>query len=182
MDDNRKLAGQLKKHSESALEKIIQKFTPLVAAIVKNIAKDSLTTQDIEEVTMDTFVTLWKNAEKIREDSLKAYLCCIAKTKTYDKLDTLKRAVMIDIDDAEIEDDFSIADNTEQKEINNVLNEILSEIREPDREIVIRHYFYYQKLSKIAEIMQINPETIKVKLFRARAKMKKSLTERGYAK
>lgn len=182
MDDTIKLAKQLKNHNSDALAKIIQKFTPLVAAVVSNISKGSLTTQDIEEVTMDTFVTLWKNADKVREDSLKAYICCIAKTKTYDKLDTLKKAIIIDIDDTELDDGFSIADNAEQKDINNALNEIIDNIGEPEREMILRHYFYYQKLSKIAEVMNINPETVKVKLFRARAKIKKLLTERGYAK
>ena len=78
------------------------------------------------------------------------------------------------------EDDFSIADATESKEIGKELHEVVNQIGEPDREILIRYYFYYQKTSKIAEILQMNLETVKSKLKRSRDKIKTILTERGF--
>ncbi len=181
-DDNKKLVRRLKKKDEQALEQIMKRFTPLVAAIIYNIAKGSLSPEDMEEAVTDVFVTLWQNAEKVQENKLKAYLCCIAKTRAYNKLDTVKSVVMMDIDEAEPEDDFSLSGAVEQNDINQCLLEIIDTIPEPDREILLRHYFYYQRISDIAKQLNINPETVKGKLFRTRKKIKTQLIERGYAK
>ena len=181
-DENSKLVKRLKKKEEQALEQIMKRFTPLVASIVHNIAKGSLTTEDIEEVVTDVFVTLWRNAEKVQEDKLKAYLCCIAKTRTYNKLDTVKRAVIVDIDEIDVEDEFSLSETAEQNDLNACLLEIIDTIPEPDREILLRHYFYYQTVTDIAQRLQLNAETVKGKLFRTRKKIKSQLMERGYAR
>ena len=87
---------------------------------------------------------------------------------------------MFNIDDYDPEDDFSIEDETEKRDINRELREIISDIGQPDQEIVVRYYYYQQTTSKISAIMNINPETVKSKLRRTREKIKTMLTERGY--
>ena len=175
-----KIAARLRKKDERALEEAIKVYSPLAAGIIKNISKGSLSKEDIEEVIEDTFFTLWKNSDKIIDEKLKGYICTIAKTKTLDKLSTIKGTVL-NIDDYEIEDDFSIADRTESKDIALELKEIISTIAEPDKEILMRYYYYYQSTSKIAAIMAINVETVKYKLRRSREKLKITLLERGYS-
>ncbi len=175
------LLNKMKKHDETALQAIMQRFTPLVSAIIFNIAKGRLTTEDMEETVADVFITLWKNAEKIQEDKLKAYICTIAKSKAYDKLDTLKKAVIIDIEEADPEDDTCISETAEHHDLREKLMELIGGMNETDREIVMRYYFYYQKIAVIAERMGMNPETVKTRLFKARKTLKAQLHERGYA-
>ena len=79
--DFEKLTERLQNNDENALEEIIEKFTPLVSTIIYNLSGGILSTSDMEEVTSDTFITLWYNREKIQADKLKGYLCCIAKNK-----------------------------------------------------------------------------------------------------
>ena len=57
------LAQKLMQGDENALEAIIDRFTPLVSTIVYNLANGSLSTADIEELTSETFITLWYNRE-----------------------------------------------------------------------------------------------------------------------
>ena len=76
-----RLVEKLKKHDEKALTQIIEQQSRLVASIIFNTSKGSLSKEDIEEVTSDVFVTLWNNAEKVQEGKLKGYLCSIAKTR-----------------------------------------------------------------------------------------------------
>ena len=76
-----KTARRLKQHDETAFEEIIHYFTPLVSTIISNIAGGKLNPSDIEEVTADVFVTLWQNSEHLKEETLKSYLCCIAKSR-----------------------------------------------------------------------------------------------------
>lgn len=174
------LAARLKKRDENALGDIILKYTPLVSTIIYNVSKGSMTKEDIEEVTSDVFLTLWKNTDKIQPEKLKGYICCIAKTRAINKLSSVKTYNVVNIEDCDPEDDFNIADQTETKEVNKELMEVVNSIDEPDKEILIRYYFYYQKTRKISEVMKLNVETVKTKLKRTREKIKKALIERGF--
>ncbi len=174
------IAERLKKKDENALGEIILKYTPLVSTIIYNVSKGSMTKEDIEEVTSDVFITLWNNTEKINPEKLKGYICCIAKTRAINKLSTLKTSNIVNIEDYDPEDDFNIADQTEKKEVSKELLDVVNSIDEPDKEILIRYYFYYQKTPKISEVMKLNLETVKTKLKRTREKIKKALIERGF--
>ena len=46
---------KLKKHDEKALSKIIEQQSGLVASVIYNTSKGSLTKEDIEEVIQDIF-------------------------------------------------------------------------------------------------------------------------------
>ena len=85
MNENQ-IVDKLKKHDESALGDIIDRYTPLISAIIYNVSRGSLSSSDIEETTADVFFTLWNNAEKVKSDSLKGYISAIAKTKALDKM------------------------------------------------------------------------------------------------
>ena len=161
--DTEKLANDLINHSEKALEKTIEHFTPIVSTIIYNVSGGSLSSADIEEITADTFITLWNNSSKIRPDRLKAFLCCIAKNKAKDKIKYRKKTV-VNIDDVIIEDGLLVSEKIEQEIINQVLTDAINSLKEPDREIIIRYYYYYQKTSTISDIMNINVETVKSKI------------------
>ena len=175
-----RLVEKLKKHDEKALSQIIEQQSRFVASVIYNTSNGSLSKEDIEEVTADVFVTLWNNAENAQEGKLKSYLCSIAKTRALNKIKSLKNKAVLNIDDYTPEDDFSIADETEKRDIHRELREIITEITQPDREILIRYYYYNQTVSQIAEEMNINLETVKSKLRRTREKIKTKLIERSY--
>lgn len=176
-----RLVEKLKKHDEKALSQIIEQQSRFVAFVIYNTSKGSLSKEDIEEVAADVFVTLWNNADKVQEGKLKGYLCSIAKTRALNKIKSSKNAAVLNIDDYDPEDDFSIADETEKKDIHRELKEVILEIPLPDREILIRYYYYDQKVSQISAEMNINLETVKSKLKRTREKIKTKLIERSYA-
>ena len=178
--DDLKLVRKLKPKDQNAFEEVIEKFTPLVSNIIYNVSKGTLPKEDIEETVTDVFVTLWKNTDNIIEDKFKGYICCIAKTRALNKLMSVNAHQLLNIDDYDPEDDFSISAEIEKKELSNQLREIISEIDMPDKEIIIRYYYYSQNTSKISEVMNINKQTVKTKLRRAREKIKTRLIERGY--
>ena len=176
-----RLVEKLKKHDEKALSQIIEQQSRFVASVIYNTSKGSLSKEDIEEVTADVFVTLWNTAKKVHEGKLKGYLCSIAKTRALNKIKSLKNTAVLNIDDYDPEDDFSIALDAEKKDIHRELREVIKEIPLPDREILIRYYYYDQTVSQIAAEMKMNLETVKSKLRRTREKIKTKLIERSYA-
>ncbi len=178
--DERSIETGLRHKNEAALKEAIRYYSPLAATIINNISNGSLTAEDIEEVLSDVFITLWNNSEKIADGKLKSYLCCIAKTRAINKLSTVRHNV-VNIDDYDPEDNFSIEDETETKDINRELNEMIDTIKEPDKEILMRYYFYYQSAPKIAAALGFTVETIKYRLKRTRNLLKEKLIERGFS-
>ncbi len=175
-----RLAARLKHHDEDALAELITCYTPLVSTIASQIACGQLSRADIEEIVSDVFVTVWKNAAAIRPDTIKGYICCIAKSRTKDRLRQIHFRQTADLEEADQADDFFLDELYERKEIHQTLREEIRKLSEPDREILIRHYYYYQTVSAIAEALQMNAETVKSKLRRTRNKLKKALKDRGY--
>ncbi len=171
---------QLKQHNDSALEEIIQAYTPYISTIVYNVSRGAISTEDIEEVCADVFITLWKNTDNIKPDTLKGYLAVIAKSRAKDKLRTKKNINITDIEDAELSDEYSLADDLDNSELSRELRSCVSDLGEPDSEIVIRYYYYYQTSKKISEILNMNADTVKTKLRRAKGKLRTMLEERGY--
>ena len=174
------LIKRLNKHDHTAFEEIVHKYLPLVSTVVYNIGESKLTKEDMEEVISDVFVTLWRNTDKIIEGKLKGYLCSIARTKTLDKLYYIKEPPL-DIDNLQLEDDFYVEGIAEANETAEVLQQLISEIPEPDREILIRYYYYRQTAPQIAEKLRMKLPTVKSKLKRTREKLRRKLTERGYS-
>ena len=172
--DEEKLAERLMNGEQKALEEVTRKYTPLVSTIISNIA---------EEITSDTFIALWYNKNKIQPDKLKGFICCIAKNKAKNKIKSNQRHQnIISIEGMDFEDTLNVSQEIEDKFISKALKDALDEIGEPDREIIIRHYYYYQSSTVISEKMQMNSETVKSRIKRAKEKLKKILTERGWAK
>ena len=153
-----------------------------MSTIVFNLANGSLNTMDMEELTSDTFVSLWYNREKVQPDKLKGYICCIAKNKTKNKLKSVSRHQIISIDEIDYEDGLIVSDEVENKIIAEVIMDALNEIGEPDKEIIIRHYYYYQSSTEISEKMGMKSETVKSRIKRARDKLKTILMKRGYSR
>lgn len=175
-----KLVHKLKKHDEKALIQIMDQYTPLVATIVSNVAKGSMSKEDIEETVSDVFVTLWNNCEKVQDGKLKGYICSIARTRAINKINSIGNKTVLNIDDYDPQDDFSIEDATDKKDLEQELRDVIDTIGEPDREILIRHYYFCETVSVISDKLSINIETVKSKLRRTRDKIRTKLTERGY--
>ena len=151
-----------------------------MATIIRNIANGQLTPEDIEEVVTDVFVTLWRNADKLETDMLKPYIICIAKSRTKDRL-RKQKANLMSIEDIQAQAVENVFDECENSDLYKALQEEVCNIPEPDREILVRYYYYYQSVGKISEVMNINAGTVRSKLHRTRQKLKKALTDRGYS-
>ena len=83
------------------------------------------------------------------------------------------------IDELEIDDSSDVESNTDQRLIADEFNSVINEMSQRDRELLLRYYFYYQKIPQIAAEMSISESSCKTGLFRARNRLKEKLIERG---
>lgn len=174
------LARRLKKHDESAMEEIMEVYTPYISTIINNMSKGGLTISDMEEVCADVFITLWKNTEKLREQELKSYIIGIAKSRTIDKLRAVSSKQTIDIEDIIYIEDNTAEDMYKNSDFRIDFEQALQMFSEDDREIIVRYYYYYQTVPKIAAIKGMNKEAVKSKIRRAKSKLESFFRERGY--
>jgi RNA polymerase sigma-70 factor (ECF subfamily) len=174
-----KLIKKLHDKNVKAFEYLVKNYTGYVSTIVYNIIGQSMTIQDVEEVTADTFLAIWENSEKLQDNSLRGYMGSVARNKAKNKL--RKCNVAENIDDFIVECNTSIDDIIDDKEMSDVIKQAINSLDTEERNIFLRYYYYYQKVNEIAEEMHINPATIKTKLFRGRTKIKQYLYERGFS-
>ena len=178
MDERRALRG-LTKQDETALAWFIRRYAPYVNTIVFNILGNAMSLGDVEEVSSDVFLVLWKNADRVRPGKVKAYLSGVARNMARDRLRQSGRELPLEEDILEVSD-RDMERDLEIREQAALVNRAMLNMEYPDREIFLRHYYYGQSLSQIAEEMEMNLSTVKTRLRRGRDKLKDALRKGGF--
>lgn len=181
MDDTYLIKG-LKKRRQGFLELIIDKYSNYVFTIVNNIARDYLSIEDIEETCGDVFLNLWNNADKIDTSykTIKPYLATIARNTAKNRL-RANKSYNLQLDDEILIAEGKVENSLLKEELTEILNECISTLEEPDKEIIIKYYLFYYKIREISETLNLNESTVKTKLMRSRKKLKDMMLERGYS-
>ena len=63
------------------------------------------------------------------------------------------------------------------KELQNIVKREVMDMVQPDREILLRYYYYYQPIARIAQEMGMSMANVKVRLYRARNVLKSTLSK-----
>lgn len=172
-----RILHRLKRGDAGALSEIIEKYTAYVYAIASNIMV-SLPPEDIEEVTADSFITLWNRRECIAEGKLKAYLAAIVRSRAKDRLrkahiEEPYKDGLLNIETSAPDDSYAL------EELGSITRKAVDTLGEPDSEIFKRHYFLYQRTEDIASALGMSPSAVRVRLMRGRDKLKAILNEMG---
>lgn len=162
----------LRKGDQEALAFFIHKYTPYVTTVVYNIIGSSMNQSDIEEVVSDAFVALWQNADTVH--SPKGFLGTTARNRAKNKARELKLTLPLD-DAVIILDDPDPEAQIEKRELSAAVKRAVLEMGQPEKDIFLRFYYYYQTLEEIAEDMKLPLSTVKTKLRRGRIRLKQTL-------
>lgn len=175
------LLMRLKYKSEKALTEAMERYTAYVTTIIREILNDKAADEDIEELVADTFIALWRTADRIdyiHYSSLKAYIGMIARNKAKDFLKMQKNINLELYDDILIIDD-GIETKMLQKEQQRYIKALLKTLKPDDQKIFLLYYYQYKKIDEIASIMQMNPQTVKTRLRRGRETLRGLLSNEG---
>ncbi len=163
------------------IEKLINDYSGYIYVIIKNITKDVLSNEDVEEIISDVFVVCWNNRFKIdKERPIKSYLAGIAKNLI--KLKYRKNSLNLNIDDFEnsLINKFDINEIYENYERNKIIEISLEKMKKEDKEIFLLYYYNSRNIKEISKILNISTSKVKTKLFRIRKKLKSELIKGGY--
>lgn len=176
MIDEQYLIQQIKTGSQKALETVIDRYGSYVKAIAANIIKPSMTDADVEEVVSDVFLSLWSHPGDPDRGSLKGYLAAITRNKARDRLRRFHLEIPLENDFLEVPVEDSCR-QIELAQLKQAVKQMVDRLEEPDRTILLRYYYFYQKTDAIARDMGMNPATVRTKLARSRQKLKEWLTQ-----
>ena len=163
---------------QSAYADLIKRHQRFVFTLAMRFAKSR---EDAEEIAQDCFIKAYRSLESFqRQSKFTTWLYSIVYTTAMTTL-RKKRIATDSIDDEDtfiqVENKPSSYDenNVENKSRSFYLSQAIDQLLPDDATIITLFYKGEQSLEEIAQTMGIEANTVKVKLFRARQRLKDKL-------
>ena len=169
---------------EKAIEKIYRQYKPLMYTIAYNIIKDTYYAEDIVQIAMQKISSNIRKIDLLIEKRTKSYIFTITRntalsfyerTKKYND-NTLLTEDFTSLLTAETKIDFEAF--TDIYGFGQEAQELLNSLDITDRDIIRLKYGLELSSNEMAEILDLNYETVKKRLYRTRLKLK-SILEKG---
>lgn len=157
---------------------LISRYQNLVFSI---ILKYTESREDAEELSQDVFVKAYRSLADFRGDAkFSTWLYTIANTTCI----TFVRKKKLEVHSLDNERVFEVADSqdsgfranqVEQKSRSRMVADAIALLSPDDAKIITLFYKGEQSLEEIGNIMSLDPNTVKVKLHRARGRLKEKM-------
>lgn len=168
---------------ESAIKETEAEYGKLLRQISMNILNNE---QDAQECISDTYLQVWNTIPPNRPESLKAYVCRIARNLSLNKLKYLRAEKRYSGQvDAVLDELCELIPSKEDVEaqveglaLSEYINEFLRSQSETTRIIFIKRYWLFMQPSEIARDMHVSVTKVTTSLHRTRQRLKKYLEEK----
>ena len=177
MEDSQIVAA-LFSRNDTALREISAKYQRLYQSILREILDDP---QDIEECANDTLLAVWHSIPPNSPKNLPAYICTLARRIAIDRLryhTRKKRGSGYDVSLSELEACLPAGKGTVRDDdihIRTVLNRFVRDLDTVTQVLFVRRYVWLESVESLAKRYGFSENTVAVRLYRARKKLKKVL-------
>ena len=177
MNDERVIT-EIENRREYAINEVITKYSRLLWSVAGAVLNNIGSTQDVEECVADTFIYLWEHPEKYnpQRGKLKTWLSIIARTQALNRCREIAKRNIVSLEDTDFIDQLGIVDTFLEAETRRALLAAVNALGEPDREILIRRYYYEQKPKEIALALDISVKQVDNRLYQTKLKLRESLS------
>lgn len=170
------LLTQIAKEDDNALGELYDQSNRLIYSLVLKILGDI---SESEEVTLDVYKYVWKNASNFDplQSNPTTWLVMIARSRSIDKLRSRKSTVEIS-DSLEREltnTDIGPEDTVLGQETRKIVQDALLELSPKQRKVIELVYFYQFNQSEIAEMLDMPVGSVKSTIRLAKNKLKYTL-------
>jgi RNA polymerase sigma-70 factor (ECF subfamily) len=181
--DEERLVEILYSRDREAFSYIIDAYNKLLWLIVGGVLSGVGTGEDIEECISDVYVSLWQKPKAYdqRKGTLKTFVAVVAKRKALDRYRQLTRVKIVELDDAIRSPDDDLLEHIAKRDMTNEMYEAIRTLKEPDKEILIRRYFFDEKPSGIAEHTSLPLKEVKNRLYQSKLRLKEILLAKEVA-
>ena len=169
--------------SEQAITELDKKHGSAVARVARNILGNA---QDTEECVNDTYLGAWNAIPPHKPNPLRTFVCKIARnlaTKKYHSNTAAIRNSQYDLALDELEEVLADSDSVEKayeaQELKEAINGFMATLNSSDRFIFMRRYWYSDPVKDIAKMADSTSNSVTVRLFRIREKLRLYLEKEG---
>ncbi|HVT83792.1 MAG TPA: RNA polymerase sigma factor [Chitinophagaceae bacterium] len=177
LSDN-EIIGKVLDGDQQAYAGLVERYQNYVFTLAMRFTKNR---EDAEEVSQDIFIKAYRSLADFRGASkFSTWLYTIVNTTCITFL-RKKKLVTYSLDHEKV---FDVADSkdsgfranlVEQKSRTNMVNEAIALLSPDDAEIITLFYKAEQSLDEIGKILGLDPKTAKVRLHRARQRLKEKM-------
>ena len=172
-NDDQKLIDAINKGDTKAYAQLVNRYKDLVYTLAIRMLKHK---EEAEEVAQDTFVKVFKSLQQFKGDSKFStwiyrvtYNTCLDRIKKNKK--HLNDVAIDDLTFNKLDAIDNALENMIKKEKQKLIKQCIAKLPEDSSALLTLFYFEELSLDEISKIINIEANTIKVKLFRARKKL-----------
>lgn len=180
--DETNLIGLFWRRSEDAIRQAALRYGRTLQTLAERITGNS---QDAQECVNDTYLAAWNSIPPACPRSLYAYLAKICRNTAFDLLDKQKAekrsAVIVELSQ-ELQQcipDRMAEARMESRLIGHALNRFLGTLKQEDRVIFLRRYWFGDRVTEIAGALGVTENKVKVRLYRVRERLRTFLEQEG---
>ena len=172
------IISQVLKGDHNAYGQLVERYKSYVFTLTLRFMRSR---EDAEEVSQDIFIKAYRSLADFKGASkFSTWLYTIVNTTCI----TFLRKKRLEIQSLDDERTFEVADSQdsgfranqiEQKSRQNMVNQAISMLSPDDAEIITLFYKNEQSLEEIGQILGLESNTAKVRLHRARARLKEKM-------
>ena len=171
---------------EQAVVETDRKYGGYCFRLANTILKNE---QDAEETVSDTYLRAWNAIPPQRPGVFKMFLAKITRNLAFtrwrqytaDKRGGGELALVLEELEGCIAAPGGVEDRLSGQELARAIRSFLSTLPGREQDIFLRRYFFVEESETIARRYGMKPDTVRRTLSRTRAKLKKYLTQEGYA-
>ena len=169
--------------SEQAIEELAKTHGSAAARVARNILGSE---RDAEECLNDTYLAVWNAIPPQKPAPLRTFVCKIARNLAaakYHANTAKKRNSRYDAALDELEECLSDGGSVEEaygaKELSAAINAFLAALSYSDRFLFVRRYWYSDSVQNIAALTGSTANSVAVRLYRLREKLRHHLIKEG---
>lgn len=172
-NDDQILIDAIRSGDTKAYAQLVNRYKDLVYTLALRMVKHR---EEAEEVAQDTFVKVFRSLNRFKGDSkFSTWIYKITYNTSLDRLKKNKKHYNdIEIDDYTFNQLGTIdnaLDNLINEEKSKLIRQCIDKLPEDSSSLLTLFYFEELSLDEISKIINIEVNTVKVKLFRARKKL-----------
>lgn len=169
----------LSRNPEKGLKALIKQYGGLVYTVVKHCLPE-FCDADVEACAAGVFSEFYLDLEKFdpSKGSVKAWLCVIARHNAVDF--ARKNSPTLPL----LEEEIAVSETTlesdlEEIELRKAVLEAVKALGDPDREILLRKFYFGESSKEIAARLKMSVSNVDVRTSRAVEKLRKNLKDWG---
>lgn len=163
------------------MNEVIDKYSRLLWPIADAVLKTVGSAEDVEECVADVFISLWEHPEKYipERGTLKSFLCILTRSRAIDRYRVLTRSRTVPLEEAALAESMGMQETLLNAETRKELLAAVKALEEPEREILVRRYYYNQKPRQIALALGMTVKQVDNALYRTKRYLRETLSAKG---